>query len=172
MLNEDIQGDSFRLVEGEGASRVVSREEMFSIAKQRQLDLLLVNNKTNPPVVKLLNFSEFQREQSKQAYQSSKKEKGKVSIKQKSITLKLKIDEHDLQWKVKKTKEWLGSGEKVQLIIRTPYEISETKAIIANNLFKRFSELVKEEGRSLEPLKSISPSQYTCVFHPHSDIKK
>lgn len=171
-MNDEIQGDTFRLVEGEGNSRVVSREEMFSIAKQKQLDLVLVNNRIDPPVVKLLNYSEFQREQSRLNYQSAKKEKSRVPTKLKSITLKLKIDEHDLKWKVKKTREWLGSGEKVQLIIRTPYEISETKAIVAKNLFEKFSELVKEEGKPADPLKLVSPSQYSCTFHPLTENKK
>ncbi|WP_084289605.1 translation initiation factor IF-3 [Mycoplasma ovis] len=172
LLNEEIQGDSFRLVEENGISAIVNREEMFSIAKQKQLDLVLINNKANPPVVKLLDYELFLREQTKLVNQSAKKEKVKSASKQKSIILKLKIDEHDLKWKVKKTKEWLGSGEKVQLIIRTPYEDSDSKEILAKSLFEKFSDLVKEEGKSPEPLKRMSPSQYACVFQPISENKK
>ncbi|CCE66640.1 translation initiation factor 3 [Candidatus Mycoplasma haemominutum 'Birmingham 1'] len=145
---------------------------MFEIAQSKSLDLVLVNGDAKPPVVKLLDYLAFVREREKMAYQAVKNSKNKNLQKLKSIVLKLKIDEHDLEWKVKKTKQWLSSGEKVQLFIKAPFELSDATKEIARGLCERFSQLIKEEGRAIDQLKAVSKTQYACTFSPELSKQK
>ncbi|AFO51686.1 translation initiation factor IF-3 [Candidatus Mycoplasma haematolamae str. Purdue] len=84
--------------------------------------------------------------------------------------MKLKIDSHDLEWKIKKAKQWLAGGERVQLLIKAPFDESETKLKAANALFEKFCESVQDVGKAIESLRSVNPSQYCCTFAP--DFKK
>ncbi|ADX97923.1 translation initiation factor IF-3 [Mycoplasma suis str. Illinois] len=86
----------------------------------------------------------------------------------KSIALKLKIDSHDLEWKIKKMKEWLEAGDRVQLIIKTPFETANFKSPIAESLLGRIKEIIQDAGKTMEPLKGVNKTQYSCVFVPLS----
>ncbi|WP_407937398.1 translation initiation factor IF-3 [Mycoplasma parvum] len=162
---ENITEENVRLIELDGTSKIVSKEEAFSISKERDLDLMIVNSSIKPIVIKLVNYQAFVQEQQKLEYKSSKREKNKGN-KMKSIALKLKIDQHDLEWKMKKMKEWLLGGDRVQLIIKTPFDTTEVKSPVADNLLNRIKELLKDEGKTIEPLKGVNKTQYTCIFSP------
>ncbi|KMZ96348.1 hypothetical protein PVNG_02487 [Plasmodium vivax North Korean] len=69
---------------------------MFKIAEGKGLDLLLINARITPPVVKLLDFETFLREKSKSQYESSKRGHSRNVSRLKAIVLKLKISENDL----------------------------------------------------------------------------
>ena len=91
----------------------VSREEALRLAKEHGLDLVLITNKTDPPVCKLVDYGKF-------LYQQKKKEK-KAKISQvKGVRLRFNISPHDIETKAKQAKNFLEKGDKikVEMILR------------------------------------------------------
>lgn len=91
MINEQIRVSPVMLVDPEGENRVIGLDEALELAKQRGLDLVLINERVQPPIVKILDYGKF-------LYEIKKKKKhtNRPHTKVKSITVKPQISGHDM----------------------------------------------------------------------------
>ena len=65
-INERISYSDLRVVDSDGTQLgVISREEALQVAKERELDLVLVSEKATPPVCRIMNYGKFKFEQEK-----------------------------------------------------------------------------------------------------------
>jgi translation initiation factor IF-3 len=80
------------------------------LARENNLDLIQVTEKTEPPVCKITDYGKY-------LYQQKKKEKvAKTSAGElKGIRLTFKISEHDLETRAKQTEKFLKKGNKVRI---------------------------------------------------------
>jgi len=115
-INEQIRVREVRLIR-DGAERqgIMTTLEALEIAREQGLDLVEVAPQAVPPVVKLLNYGKFKFENEKKVRDSKKKQK---LLKLKEIRMQPKIDDHDLDFKSKHIKDFLGEGNKVKVTIR------------------------------------------------------
>jgi translation initiation factor IF-3 len=90
-------------------------QEALELAKDQGLDLVEVAPQANPPVVKILDYGKFKFENEKKVRDSKKKQK---LLKLKEIRMQPKIDDHDLDFKSKHVREFLGEGNKVKVTVR------------------------------------------------------
>jgi translation initiation factor IF-3 len=105
-----------RLIRDEGEKQgIMTTLEALEIAKEQGLDLVEVAPQASPPVVKILNYGKFKFENEKKVRDSKKKQK---LLKMKEIRMQPKIDDHDLDFKSKHIKEFLGEGNKVKVTVR------------------------------------------------------
>jgi translation initiation factor IF-3 len=81
-------------------------------ARARDLDLVEVSPQANPPVCKIVNFSKFKYEMDRKEREAKKRQKISHI---KEIRIKTRISEHDLKVKIKRAREFIDSGNKVQL---------------------------------------------------------
>lgn len=114
---------------------VMKKEEALAKAREMGLDLILVTEKANPPVCKIIDYGKY-------LYQQKKKEK-KTKISQvKGIRLRFNISLHDMETKAKQAKKFLNSGDKVkiELILR-----GREKALAdhAKEKIEKFLEILK-----------------------------
>lgn len=93
-------------------NKVVSMKEAFDYSKKYRLDLIEINGKTNPPIVKLYDYGKYLFELKKAL---KAKNKNKTDLKE--IQLKVNISQHDLETKVKKAKEFITNGDKVKVVL-------------------------------------------------------
>jgi translation initiation factor IF-3 len=115
-INEEIRVREVRLIREEGeAQGVMSTADALVIAREQGLDLVEVAPQAVPPVVKILDYGKFKFENEKKVRDSKKKQK---LLKLKEIRMQPKIDEHDLDFKSKHVREFLGEGNKVKVTIR------------------------------------------------------
>ncbi|MDR1024471.1 MAG: translation initiation factor IF-3 [Treponema sp.] len=115
-INEQIRVREVRLIRDEGEQQgIISTLEALGIAKSLGLDLVEVAPQANPPVVKILDYGKFKFENEKKVRDSKKKQK---LLKLKEIRMQPKIDEHDLDFKSKHVREFLGEGNKVKVTVR------------------------------------------------------
>jgi translation initiation factor IF-3 len=115
-INEQIRVREVRLIRDEGEQQgILPTVEALAIAREQGLDLVEVAPQANPPVVKILDYGKFKFENEKKIRDSKKKQK---LLKLKEIRMQPKIDEHDLDFKSKHVKEFLGEGNKVKVTIR------------------------------------------------------
>ena len=94
---------------------VVPLQKALQIAYERGLDLVQVASTTSPPVCRLLDYGKYRYEQTKK---ERKAKRGQRIGLLKEIRLRPKIEEHDLQAKIKTTKKLLEEGNKVRLVLR------------------------------------------------------
>jgi translation initiation factor IF-3 len=106
-INEQIRISPLLVIDEEGVQLgEITREEALRIADERGLDLVEVAPNTRPPVCRLMDFS-------KHRYRQSKKRQKQHTLQVKEIRLRPKTDEHDLQVKMRKAREFLEKGHKV-----------------------------------------------------------
>ena len=94
---------------------VVPLQKALQIAYERGFDLVQVASTMTPPVCRLLDYGKYKYEQSKK---ERKAKRGQRVGLLKEVRLRPKIEEHDLQAKIKTTKKLLEEGNKVRLFLR------------------------------------------------------
>ena len=115
-LNEAINAPELRVVDAEGNQvGVMSKQEALAQARAADLDLVEISPNANPPVVKIIDWGKY-------SYQKAKAEK-KNRQKNKTADLKqmrlgLKIGDHDLDIKLRKTRKFLEAGHSVRFVVR------------------------------------------------------
>jgi len=101
--------------EGEQQQGIITTLEALEIAKEQGLDLVEVAPNAVPPVVKIMDYGKFKFENEKKVRDSKKKQK---QLKLKEIRMQPKIDEHDMDFKSKHVRGFLGEGNKVKVTVR------------------------------------------------------
>lgn len=92
----------------------VSLDEALRIARERELDLVEVAPLAKPPVCKILDYGKYLYRQNK-IEQKHKRMQKKSEMK--TIRLSLRIDEHDLDVKGNRAKEFLAEGNSVKVTL-------------------------------------------------------
>lgn len=102
-----------RLIDEEGnQAGVVDTEVALSIAREKNLDLVEVAPEARPPVCKILDYGKHKYLTKKKEHDARRKQH-QVVIKE--VRVRPKIDEHDLDTKMRKAREFLEHGDKVQV---------------------------------------------------------
>lgn len=148
VINDRIQASSMRLIDDKGKQiAIVSRQEAFNIAQEKQLDLVLITNQAEPPVVKLIEFNKFLYQENKKQ-QEAKKGSKKSGIK--DIKLSLFIGKGDLDRLVKKAREFIEDGHQVRIgLLLKGREMG--KKPMAFDLIRQYINSVGEVTLSHEP---------------------
>jgi len=94
---------------------VVPLQKALQIAYEHGLDLVQVASTMSPPVCRILDYGKYKYEQTKK---ERKAKRGQKIGLLKEVRLRPKIEEHDLQAKIKTTKKLLEEGNKVRLVLR------------------------------------------------------
>lgn len=112
-INHFIRIPEVQLIDEQGTPQgVVSTSQALRLAQEAGLDLVEVNPTARPPIVKIMDYGQFQyREQKK--LQAQKGKSKKVDIK--GIRISLKIGGHDREVRVKQAKKFFDEGHKVRV---------------------------------------------------------
>lgn len=93
---------------------IVPTEVALDRADDAELDLVEVAPNANPPVCRLMDYSKFKYEKAKKAKEAKKKQK---IIQNKEVRFRPNIEDHDLNTKVTKAREFLDDGDRVKITI-------------------------------------------------------
>lgn len=99
-----------RLV-GDETNEIVSVLEALSRAEEAGLDLVMISDKGDFPVMRVQDFKKVQ-------YELKKAKKKQIVQELKEIQLKLNIADHDFQTKMNAIERFLGRGDKVKVVVR------------------------------------------------------
>jgi len=161
-INEKIRVREVRLIDDSGKQLgIVATVEALRMAREQDLDLVEVSPKTNPPVCKIMDYGKFKYQLAKKAHEAKKKQ---AVIQIKEMKLGLKIEEHDLTFKMKHMKEFLGDGYKVKVIIM--FKGREVLHIdMGEKLAQKVIESVKDTG-ALEQKLRFDGRNIVMIFAP------
>ncbi len=146
--NNQIKHPEVFLIDENGeAAGEMKIEQALALAEELNLDLVEVNPKATPPVVKIVNLGQMKYEQEKLAHKQKMQQK-KIEIK--NIRLSFRISEHDLGLRLNQAEKFLAKDNKtkVELILRGRERQYPKKAVEIVNRF--VSELQTKEGLKVE----------------------
>ncbi len=89
-------------------------KEAIALARRQNLDLVMLAPKENPPVCGILDYGKFLYEQ-KAKQRESKKKQHQTQVRE--IRMKMKIDRHDYEVKLRKIREFLAERDRVRLTL-------------------------------------------------------
>ncbi|MBF2098401.1 MAG: translation initiation factor IF-3 [Gloeomargaritaceae cyanobacterium C42_A2020_066] len=155
-INERIRFPKVRLIDEDGSQLgILSSREALALAQERELDLVLLSDKADPPVCRIMDYGKFKFLQEKKAREARKKQQ---VIEVKEVKMRYKIDEHDYQVRVSQAKRFIKEGDKVKATITfrgREIQHSELARTLLDRLAQDMQEVAeiqqypKAEGRSL-----------------------
>ncbi|MDA0589348.1 MAG: translation initiation factor IF-3 [Planctomycetota bacterium] len=112
-LNEQIRITPIRVVDQDGEMvGIIPTSEALQLAVDAGLDLVEVSPNDRPPVCRIMDFGKFKYEQKKRLSQKTNKQH---QTQLKEIRLRPKTGQHDIDFKVKRAKEFLAQNDKVKV---------------------------------------------------------
>jgi translation initiation factor IF-3 len=121
---------------------VITREAALAVARERELDLVLVSEKADPPVCRVMDYGKFKFEQEKKA-KEAKKKSHQTEVKE--VKMRYKIDSHDYQVRIGQASRFLKAGDKVKCtVIFRGREIQHTA--LAEALLLRMAKDLEENA--------------------------
>jgi len=116
LINEEIRAREMRVISAEGEQLgIMSREEALGIAEEKNLDLVCIAPKAEPPVCKILDYGKFKYDQQKKEKEAKKKQH---TTQVKEIRLSTFIEDHDIMVKAKTGAKFLKDGNKLKVSLR------------------------------------------------------
>lgn len=124
----------------------------LQMAEEAGFDLVEVNPKADPPVVKIMDYGHFKYERDKLVQKQKVKQK---KVETKGIRLSARISAHDFDFRIEQAKKFLEKGNKlkIELLLKGRERQHPEKAVEAVNSFtnklKQFENLDIIEEQSL-----------------------
>lgn len=114
-INDRIRAREVRVIDDQGEQLgIIPLLQALQLAKEKNLDLVEVAPTAVPPVCRLLDFGKYKYEQTKKEREAKKHQK---VVLLKEIRMRLKIDEHDIQFKTRNIEKFLKDGDKVKVTV-------------------------------------------------------
>lgn len=114
-INRNIRFPKIRVIDTNGDQLgIMSPDEGLRLAEERELDLVLVSDKADPPVCRIIDYGKYKFEQEKKAREARKKQH---NAEVKEVKMRYKIDSHDYEVRVKQADRFLKSGDKVKATV-------------------------------------------------------
>jgi translation initiation factor IF-3 len=160
-LNERIRISPIRVIDqNNNQLGVMPTQEALDMAREAGLDLVEVSPTESPPVCRIINYGKAQFEKKKRQKVSA----GSHTVTLKEIRLRPKTDAHDRMIKMKRTRQFLDQGHKVQFTMlfrgreRAHREIG----------FDTFEGILEELGETVkvERRPSVDGRRMTMVVAP------
>jgi translation initiation factor IF-3 len=114
-VNQKIRAREVRTIDMDGKPLgVLPIGKALALAQEKGLDLVEVAPNATPPVCRIVDYGKFKYEQTKREREAHKHQQAN---KLKEIKLRLNIDAHDYQTKLKHMMEFLQKGMKVKVSV-------------------------------------------------------
>lgn len=115
-INNYIRVPQVRVILDDGSSPgIMETKDALKLAQDQGLDLVEVNAKATPPVVKIIDYGKYKYEEKKKLSENKKNQKIQEL---KEITFRPNTDDNDLSHKLETAKQFLADGNKVKFTIR------------------------------------------------------
>ena len=112
-VNKQIMAPEVFLIDENGEKLgVIPTYKAISMAEEAEMDLVEVNPKEKPPVVKIMDYGQFKYEKEKKAHKQKVQQK---KVDTKGIRLSVRISKHDFNFRIEQAKKFLQKGHKLKI---------------------------------------------------------
>lgn len=148
-MNDAIRHPKVRLIGSDGEQLgIVTTEDARERAYDEGLDLVEVSAAADPPVCRIMNYDKFRYEQKKKLQEAKKKQ---TTVETKEIKFRPKTEEHDLNFKIKNIKKFLGQKNKVKITMRFRGREIVYSQTIGLEAMNKIAESLEEDAIILQP---------------------
>ena len=145
-VNQQIRMRQVRCIDDEGKPLgIIDTADARALAVKKGLDLVEIAPNQRPPVARIMDFGKYEYELKKKE-QASKKKQHQVQVKE--VRVRPKIAEHDIQVKVKRARNFLEHGDKVQvncLFRGREMAHKEVALRVLRDVYERLEDIAKVE---------------------------
>ena len=113
-INDKIRAKEVRLVGDNVEQGVYPTSEALRMAEEQELDLVVISDKAEPYICRILDYKKFLYEQKKKQKELKAKQ---VKVVLKEIRFGPQTDEHDFQFKKKHAEKFLEEGSKLKTYV-------------------------------------------------------
>ncbi|MFY9278708.1 MAG: translation initiation factor IF-3 [Caldicoprobacterales bacterium] len=161
-VNEGIRDKEVRVIDVNGEQLgIMSPKKALEIAQQRELDLVKVAPKANPPVCRIMDYGKYRFDMAKKEKEARKHQR---VINVKEVRLSANIEEHDMGVKARHADKFLKAGDKVKVTIRfRGREMAHTS--IGYDVMNRFVEMITQE-HSIERKPKLEGRNMIMILAP------
>jgi translation initiation factor IF-3 len=122
---------------------VVETVDALRLAEEKGLDLVEISPEVRPPVCRLLDYGKYRFEQAKA---DRAKRKNATDNTPKEIRLRPSTDQHDLEVKIGKARQFLDEGNRVRMTVR--FRGGELRRQdVGMDTLRRALDMLKDAGR-------------------------
>ncbi len=132
------------------------------MARERDLDLVVVSANQAPPVAKILDWGKYKYETEKRAKEAKKKQH---TIDIKEVKMRYKIDVHDYEVRLKAAKKFLASGNKVKVVVMLRGREMQ-HSHLAMDLITKFQNEFSEDDIQIEKKPQIEGRNVIMILAP------
>jgi translation initiation factor IF-3 len=148
------------LLIGEDGEQIgkITVDRAFELAKEAGLDVVIVADKADPPVCRILDYGRLRYDQKRKLKNQKKKQHAQ---KMKEIKFHVNVDKHDYEYKINHAKEFLKKGYKIKLSLVFRGREAAHKAIgfeIIEKAVLALDEIGLSENKPILSGKTISVS--------------
>jgi translation initiation factor IF-3 len=142
-------------------------QQALQVAKGHNLDLVEVASAANPPVCRLLDYGKYKYQQAKKERESGK---GRRTLPMREVRLRPRINDHDLDSKIRLIKRLLDEGGKVRITV-----FFRGREITRPELGKRVLQQVLNDLKDIAVVDrpvAVEGKKMSLFFSPHKASKK
>ena len=144
LINEQIRAFKMRVISESGENLgILSRDAAMDLARKNNMDLVLLSDKEDVPLVKIMDFGKSLYAKKKKMAEGKKKQK---VVKIKEIKMKPKIGIHDYQTKMNQGVGFLSDGHKLKVTLVFRGREVEAKKVVGTDFFARVDQSLAEQG--------------------------
>ncbi len=121
-VNRQIRLSPVRVIASDGTNLgVMDTSRALALAEEEGLDLVEIAPDARPPVCRIMDYGKYRYEQSKQTRERRKRQREaqrETEVKEVRFGRSIKIDQHDVEVRIRNARRFLEKGYKVQLTQR------------------------------------------------------
>ena len=141
-----------------------AREMRVILAEEKNLDLVCIAPKAEPPVCKILDYGKYKYDQQKKEKEAKKKQH---TTQIKEIRLSTFIEDHDIMVKAKTGAKFLKDGNKLKVSLR--FRGRERDYVsTGQEVMEKFAEAVSDVG-DVEKKPKFEGRSLTMILTPKND---
>jgi translation initiation factor IF-3 len=133
-----------RLINSDGSNLgVMDSRDALQVAREQELDMVLVSPDANPPVCRVQDYGKFKYEKEKRAREAKKNQ---MQVEVKELKFSYQIADHDYQVRLRAARTFLTKGDRVKCTLRFKGREAQ-HAAIAEQLLTRFAKDLEDLGQ-------------------------
>jgi translation initiation factor IF-3 len=157
-----------RVIGPDGAQLgIMVTKDALKMAEDQGLDLVEISPDARPPVCRILDYGKYLYDESKNAKKAKKRQS---SVQLKEMRYRPKIDEHDINFKTEKLREFLSEGHKVRAYVEfRGREMTHTE--FGYRILERIKEMLADVGIA-EPSVRMEGRHMSLIINPKKGASK
>nr|YP_010728631.1 translation initiation factor 3 [Phymatolithon calcareum]WEA76792.1 translation initiation factor 3 [Phymatolithon calcareum] len=114
-INNQITNSKIRLIGVSGCQLgIYSSQKALKLAQEEGLDLVMISDRSDPPVCRIIDYGKYKFTQEKKAKEARKKQH---NANLKEVKMRYKIEQHDYNVRINQALRFLEAGDKVKATI-------------------------------------------------------